>query len=167
MNRASTSLPVPDSPTMSTVQSLVATRRARSASRRELGAQATSSTSGACGAVSVFSSDIRPSHARMHSRSQVAKAMPAVRERKLRERSQGACDVRQETAAGNVLPPRPRLRPHYVGVNLLSRGRRSADRACAAFRRASSDADRAGARHEPRRRSRVRAPASRACVRSR
>ena len=45
MKRASTSLPVPDSPTISTVQSLAATRRASSARRCELGAQATSSTS--------------------------------------------------------------------------------------------------------------------------
>src|SRR5690606_25588262 len=44
MKRASTSLPVPDSPEISTVQSLAATRRARSASRRELSAMATISS---------------------------------------------------------------------------------------------------------------------------
>src|SRR6185437_6873316 len=43
MNRASTSLPVPDSPTISTVQSLAATRRARSASRCELAEHVTGS----------------------------------------------------------------------------------------------------------------------------
>src|SRR5215467_13005468 len=46
MKRASTSLPVPDSPTMSTVHSVAATRCASSSRRRELAAQATGSASG-------------------------------------------------------------------------------------------------------------------------
>src|SRR3954470_15678209 len=44
MRRASTSLPVPDSPTISTVQSLPATRRARSTMRREEASTATGSS---------------------------------------------------------------------------------------------------------------------------
>src|SRR3954470_13829025 len=44
MRRASTSLPVPDSPTISTVQSLPATRRARSTIRREEASTATGSS---------------------------------------------------------------------------------------------------------------------------
>src|SRR5690349_7173345 len=46
MKRASTSLPVPDSPTMSTVHSVAATRCASSSRRHELAAQATGSASG-------------------------------------------------------------------------------------------------------------------------
>src|SRR5690349_7279945 len=44
MKRGSTSLPVPDSPAISTVQSLEATRRARSARRRDVSAMATISS---------------------------------------------------------------------------------------------------------------------------
>src|SRR5690242_3023521 len=44
MRRASTSLPVPDSPTISTVQSLPATRRARSTIRRDDASTATGSS---------------------------------------------------------------------------------------------------------------------------
>src|SRR5262245_53900941 len=44
MRRASTSLPVPDSPTISTVQSVPATRRARSTIRREDASTATGSS---------------------------------------------------------------------------------------------------------------------------
>ncbi len=121
MKRASTSLPVPDSPTMSTVQSLPATRRARSASRREPGAHATSSTlrapssrvagaatgaltSGAYAAASaaatVNSSDIRPSHARMHREAWVQEQCRRKTGAELRERSHRAARTRQFSAAG-------------------------------------------------------------------
>src|SRR5918993_3014943 len=47
MKRANTSLPVPDSPAISTVQSLAATRRARSLRRRETSEKASMSSSDA------------------------------------------------------------------------------------------------------------------------
>ena len=159
MKRASTSLPVPDSPAISTVQSLAATRRARSARRRELGAQATSSTSLAARhrrrtrrVSASHVSLLRSFSPRMHDgcigESEVARGVPG------RERGVTSVGKADHTRRRQF---RRRRRP-----SIFRRDARRVEhaRTCAASRRASCGAGRAGAR----RARRCRSERSSACV---
>ncbi len=140
MKRASTSLPVPDSPTISTVQSLAATRRASSSRRCEIAAQATGCGSSARRALAATGcARCSPRTSRLPHTNGAAQGewCKSRAWRKSPAKRAWRHTRRREAAAASVnLPSRLRIA-------------RRRCRACAASRRASCAADSAAARRGP------------------
>src|SRR6202021_2331335 len=112
MKRASTSLPVPDSPTISTVQSLAATRRASSARRCDAAAYATSSHVARLPLAALSGAGVKSSLIQTSALAWVSTRRASAR---LVPRTIGAENVRRLTG---WRPPRRRARQTSVATSL-------------------------------------------------